>query len=434
MNAAVISNRSAVAVWVLAAAAFGLVMAAAFGRGGEAAWAEGLIMLAGACGITTASLSLPALPKPFLLAISLWAAFVLWTLVQSLPLPALANPFWGELRADFPEVGAGSIALDPYAVRMDALRLSAYAGMVALGLTLGGRGWAKIVLLACCLMVAAFAAAGIAMQAAEWPDAVPKVRHAADATFPFSNRNTYCVFAGIAVILAAAALAFGRNRAFRPTGRMTLVGILAVAGAGVVASHSRAGLAAVFAGTVVAVMLASPPRRLLVFALAGAGLVTLASLAGLTGARAQHLPEDLAIRLSVWESSAVVALQHLWLGLGNLDQALTMHPGDWGERHILRAHNIYLQTIAERGLPATLAAVAAIALVVLECVRNLRGPNRFAVAAALGVTVMFGLHGLVDFSLYSPLNAALLALLLGIAGALPPPSGSFTKPQLTNSQ
>ncbi|MGY9057992.1 MAG: hypothetical protein ACKVGZ_20795, partial [Alphaproteobacteria bacterium] len=58
--------------------------------------------------------------------------------------------------------------------------------------------------------------------------------------------------------------------------------------------------------------------------------------------------------------------------------------------------------------------LAALGFVLRQCTKSLADPAPTA-AVTLGVTAMFALHGLVDFSIQVPTNATILALLLGLA-------------------
>lgn len=416
-----------------------LLAAAALGRGGVAGWAEGLVLLAGAIGFAALAIKRPALPAALRAAAGLWLALAGWCWLQSLPLAGsflsdLTHPLWAEAAAVIPVAGGGSIALDPYAARSDALRLAAYAGLFALGLVLAREGRGRALMAAILLAGTLYCAAAMLLVPAQPSASLGKVRHAADAVFPFTSRNTFCAFAGAGLIVSLSLLASARRET-----RLLWLAAAAVCGAGVLASHSRAGLAATAAGLVVALVILHPGRRAALLALLlAAVLAAVAFLMTLTGQRLPGLPADFALRLAVWHASAEFAASHFWLGLGSLDQALQMAPGDWGGRHIMRAHNIYLQAIAERGFPATLAGLAAVLIAAVHALRGrCRQPEpaaRALPAAALGVLALFAGHGLVDFSLYAPVNAAVLAMLLGAACGSARPALPTAPPSATNAR
>jgi O-antigen ligase len=217
---------------------------------------------------------------------------------------------------------------------------------------------------------------------------------------------------------------------------------LGISLAAVTASHSRAGLIATIIGLAVAGLAGRPGKWSLLLLGGLLAAVCLAGILSLTDLRAASLPEDLGIGLAIWQARASIAQNHFWLGVGSLDQALQMQPGKWGDRHILRAHNIYLQTVAERGLPATTLPIAALALLLAQAITKLTRAappaTRTTAAITVGVCSLFAAHGVVDFSLYAPANAALLALMLGLAcgastPALPKPQGFATNAQNSDS-
>lgn len=418
--------------FIASAAALLLLTAATLGRGGEAGWAQGLVLLAGGLGLATAALTPMFPPRQLHAAALLWLLPIIGCWVQSLTLPAFAHPFWAEAAKALPGIGSGSIALDPYAAQSDALRLLAYGGFAALGLSLAACGQAQRATLAIAATIALFSLAALLLVPDQPGAAAGKVRHAADAAYPFTSRNTFCAFAGTGAVIAAANLAALPRRA-----TLWWLTVLAICTAALLASHSRAGLAATLIGLATAILIARPSRRTVPLAMAAAAILATASLLSLTGLRATALPDDLGIRTAIWQASAAIALDHLWLGLGSLDRALQMQPGDWGERHILRAHNIYLQAIAERGLPATIAALSAVALALAHSARGLRNrhpADRVRPAIAFSATALFASHGLVDFSLYAPTNAAILSLLLGMACATLPPALPRRQGFATNAQ
>jgi O-antigen ligase len=88
------------------------------------------------------------------------------------------------------------------------------------------------------------------------------------------------------------------------------------------------------------------------------------------------------------------------------------------------AHNDYLQILAEFGLIGFLLLAA---LLIRTLVRVFRatlgdGPQRYLAIACGGSLTAILLHSFVDFNLYIPANAMVLAWIAGVAEALPTPS------------
>ena len=131
--------------WLLPGMAFALVLASGFGHGGEILWGQGLVTLAGAVGlIGLATAQHCVCHRSLRLAAVAWALVVAWCIAQALPLGVAVHPSWVSARSILSDVGPGAIAIDPQATVDAAIRLAAYAGVFALGLTMArqpGGGW-----------------------------------------------------------------------------------------------------------------------------------------------------------------------------------------------------------------------------------------------------------------------------------------------------
>jgi O-antigen ligase len=80
-----------------------------------------------------------------------------------------------------------------------------------------------------------------------------------------------------------------------------------------------------------------------------------------------------------------------------------------------KAHNAYLETAIELGLPITLLLLFGILWIVVRCVRGISERSRDAhyPAIALGASVLLGLHSFVNFDIQIPAIAVCYAALLG---------------------
>jgi O-antigen ligase len=85
------------------------------------------------------------------------------------------------------------------------------------------------------------------------------------------------------------------------------------------------------------------------------------------------------------------------------------------------AHNDYLQYLAELGAPAFLAGLLFMLGIFRRAVRSAMNESsddrRYVALACAGSFAAIGMHSLVDFNLYIPANAMLLAWIAGIAAA-----------------
>ena len=84
-----------------------------------------------------------------------------------------------------------------------------------------------------------------------------------------------------------------------------------------------------------------------------------------------------------------------------------------------KAHNTYLETVLDLGLPAALVLFASILWMVWRCWQGLkeRSRDRHFVIVGLSVSFLVGLHALVDFSLQIPAVSIAYMFLMGIAVA-----------------
>ena len=87
--------------------------------------------------------------------------------------------------------------------------------------------------------------------------------------------------------------------------------------------------------------------------------------------------------------------------------------------HYDRAHNTWLENAFELGLPAALILYGAMFGIAMTCWRGVRRRHRDWVypAAGVGVSVLVGVHAVLDFSLQIPAVAMLYALVMGVACA-----------------
>ncbi len=406
---------SGTAAYALPALALALVMASAFAQGGETLDGQALVQIAGAAGFAALAVG-PAWrwSWPLQAAAAAWMLLVLWTLAQAAPLGIGAHPVWQAGQAVLGDPMPGSIALDPRATADAALRLTAYAGLFALGLVAAAPVNAWIA-----LGTAAIAATSlIAGDQQIGVTGLAKVRHWGDAAFPFANRNHFCVFAGIGGMAAAAALLALPERR-RRLATVLLSAALLTCLAGAFASHSRAGLAALAAGATVMLALTLPDRRALLTT-AVIGVAAAAVFAAGTIVRFETFAEAAALRLDIIGRAFNLSLDRPWLGTGSFELAFQSVLPAYPQGLVQSAHNILAESLVERGWPATAAAILSLLLVLGQCARSIAGggASRVRGATAIGVATMVLLHGMVDFSVHAPTIAALVAIMLGLGAGL----------------
>ena len=263
---------------------------------------------------------------------------------------------------------------------------------------------------------------------------------------PFVNRNH---FAGWMLLVLPLALAYFCGLIERGTkgvpatwrhrllwmgspegGRVVLLALaIAVMGLSLLASQSRSGLgsltlAVVIAAGWLAIRRGGTKRLALPFiGLALGGLLLLAwAGAGVALSRFSTAGSELGTRVSAWHDALRVigAFPLMGTGLNTYGSATLLYQTTSLSSHFQEAHNEYLQIAAEGGT----LLVAAVALCVWRLIATTR--RRFAAAdepslsrwvrvgAATGLMAI-GLQSLMEFSLQMPGNAALFAVVAGLA-------------------
>lgn len=402
------ADRALIALVLLAPLAFG-----AAPSWGWATLAVGVaaLLLANAVQPGPPATALPvwALAGAAALAVlALWQAFAAWP----------AHP----LRLDAAGGGVAvepAAALDPDAARAALVRLASYAGVAWLAARCAAARSTRPVLAAIVAAAALYAAYALAVRAAGLDGVLWLGRSAYDAASgPFISRGAFAAFCGLAMLAAVARVAGART----PWRRWALAAAWLLLAAALLASRSRAGLAAALAGHAVLLVLlvrqgALPRRAAVAAAVLLPGAVALAALATGLDSRMLAAPEDLAQRVAIWRVALAAAADRPWLGhgLGSFPDLFDLYRPDAVGRPARTAHSGPLEWAAEAGLPAALAWHALLAGLALRCLRAVRlGRRDPAPALAAAVMTLVAVQGAIDFAPQVPAVALLAALLLGL--------------------
>ncbi len=218
-------------------------------------------------------------------------------------------------------------------------------------------------------------------------------------------------------MLAAAAHWITRDD--HASGLWTAIGWAVMASA-LVASQSRAGLAAAFAAHLLLLALAARGRwldasRAALFAVALAGVAGLGALAAGLSGRLAELPTDLGHRLVIWQASLAAIAERPWTGhgLGAFPHLYELYRLPAAERPVASAHSLPLEWAAEAGVPGALAVLALwLGIAVALLGRVSRGSP--AVLAALPALAAMVLQGAVDPGPQVPGAAITAGLLVGL--------------------
>lgn len=385
---------------------------------------------------------------PVILSGVLILGIVAWMILQVLPSigPGLAHPGW----IYAPDgVGLGSISIDPDAGVYQLVRFSGYAGLfVAVLVAATDRKLADYLHQAMMVIVTCYAFYGLVAWVLEFETVAGfrPVAYVGDVTSTFVNRNSWATYANLGLVLIVARLAQDfeegpgsslRSRfvemfqTIKPPMLLKLLAFFIVATASIL-SDSRGGFlsAAVALPLMIIIVLAAVRPRasfiavsVLLVGIVGVWIVAASGegvLARLEQLDMQFDPGG-AGRLAAWTISMDLIGQRPWLGhgLGSF-QAVFQTSND--ERFSLLydlAHNTYIEHMLEIGIPATLVLYGAVAILFGLCLRGIfqRRRDRVYAVAAVGATLLVGLHALVDFSIQMPAIAMFYSAILAIGCA-----------------
>ncbi len=237
----------------------------------------------------------------------------------------------------------------------------------------------------------------------------------------FGTFNSPNALAGYLVLAGPLALAVGlcqTERLWRVLGWF----MVALMGAAVVLTQSRAGLLAFLIGVAVFGALALPGTPMRRARIAGAGFAGLAALVlAVPMVRERMLASfgaqnhSIMFRVHCWKAALASALERPLLGWGSGCYRIG-HLANAEVGYTMNAHHDALNTAAECGVLAAAAALAAVAAAIVCALRTQAGPAespvrlRLCQGAAAGLVGLL-LHGLIDCNwVQRPTLCALMAV------------------------
>ena len=380
-------------------------------------------------------------------------AVMLWTLIQALiPLKLLGNPVW-LMASDITGSSLSPvITLDRYKTLTSFMKFLSYGVVFWLSLQLGRKEEnARKIIYAIIFASIAYAIYGIAMHLSGvekvlWHE---KRMYAKNLTSVFINRNSYATYANIGIICT---LAFMIKKIFEHVGHkknkqyyLTIINNITDKGiyyifalllifAALLMTGSRAGLVcgliAIFGFFIISSFAGSSSKnRTLIFAIA---FIIISSLGFLVMAnsdavykRFSSIDEEISQRGKIYEQTIAATgdFPIYGSGLGTFEEVFTMYKGDSiGERMTARidlAHNTYLETMLEVGIPAFILLFTSIISCLIICFRGLvtRKRDNIYPAITLAVSIAVWLHAFFDFSIQMPAIAVTYAAILGVGVA-----------------
>ncbi len=361
----------------------------------------------------------------------------------------LSHPVWTMASHAFGGPSAAYISVDPQRTCAAIVVTLISVGAFVLSFELArDAGQARFLLQATIAIGSAYAVLGFAelflrTDVHSWLMADPKpvdVR----LTGPFINPNHFATLAGMGAIGAFGLLveALTRSVVWNRGGKILARTLLqAVSGANavwfaaallllsaVLLTQSRGGIAAFFVGIVVLVAAlvvkgggasgGSAPRWTLPITLlvviGVAGWIAAAPI--VERAQLQGAGDDSRAAIARATLKGIASAPFLGNGFGAFERYYPIYSDGTVVGDVDQAHNDYLETLADLGLPAGLAFIGAPAILALLCLRGSMTRNRDRIFPAIGVAVsaLVGTHALVDFSLQIPAVSVFFATLLGL--------------------
>lgn len=387
----------------------------------------------------------------------LFGAVLVWIILQWLPLPAgvLSHPIWLEASAVLGEPLPRRITIDPAATLVAFTSLLTYGAVFWLTVQLATRpDFAATARLALVAIGSAYAAYGLFafFGGTDWLLGQIGAPAQDALVSTFVNRNSFATFAGLS-LLAAASIFLERIRHIlalsRPLGqKIALLAEAIVLQSGWITAAvltialalfltaSRGGIMASLFALLALVLLQTQGRSgrgarrrslaLLLLVTVGIAL----TIGGTTFLeRMQLLAAEANLRSAIFTTTAAAIGSTPWAGtgFGTFAQAIEAYRANDPNLFAIwaKAHNTYLESALELGLPAAIALHASIFWLALIAFKGVGRRRRGRAFPALGVaaTLLVALHALVDFSLQIPAVAMLFAFMLGLAVAQSSPGG-----------
>ena len=376
---------------------------------------------------------------------------IVLVLLQIVPLPASFAPALGMRAADIRERAFLTISAAPYETVSHLLLLVTYLTAFYLGLVLCEEQKARKRLVFGLLTIGMFEAFyGLIQYLTGWQQIFTYVKkfYLQEATGTYINRNH---FAGLlemtlpfAVVLALQQISGLRRkisdepgRAKRILSRMEFpyfalwIFVAAVLFAALFFSRSRMGILSALVSLIAVLALAgagflSPRARVAVGASFLLGIISLAIWIGsdpvitrfeTLGDQYSHPGQD---RVSIWRDTLQLIRLHpvLGSGLGTFSVVYPSIQTAFLNNFVDHAHCDYLQIAVELGVPGTILVFGAILWILrLTVLDGKRGGEYDKVIsfACLGSITAILLHSLADFNLYIPANALVFAIILALA-------------------
>jgi O-antigen ligase len=266
----------------------------------------------------------------------------------------------------------------------------------------------------------------------------PQYGNRASGTFYNPNH-----LAGFLEMLLPLSLSFALVGRVKPVLRIFLLYASLVIVVGIAVTFSRGGLIAMALALVVFFLLLLRQRTHRIPALVTVGLVlvfgyTFAAKSDYVQRRFENIfkpgEDDTVSRQEIWRAAAQIWREHPWWGVGpaHFDYHFPAHrpPDPVLQARPIRAHNDYLNTLADWGIAGAAIITAAWVCLFLGVIKMWRFVRRddtavgsktsnrlaFVLGATVGLIAIL-LHSFADFNMHVPANAVLVVTLMAMLTA-----------------
>jgi len=382
--------------------------------------------------------------------IAAMAVVVAWSFAQTLSLSTSTSlsSFLSSATSTLAIPNTSRIAIDSEHALSALMRLLTYCGVFWLSVHLGRSvRYARALTLAIIVSALCVTAYGWMMEVTTRSCTVlfvEKVKTAPWCYFSgtFVNPNSYADLAAISALICLAIFQYRLLQAAKGApsqraawrARLMFVGgigalylaALFAALSGLILSGSRGGLVAFAIAALTTTMVVGAARRTSVVG----SIVTVALLVG--GAlimRGEEFARRFFALLEEGDSDRsglvhialeAIAVRPLtgW-GLGSFEALFPVFQPTSMALTYDKAHNVYLESAVELGIPAAALFFVAIGAIALRCLRGIRERHRDIQysAAAIGVALYLAVHSLVDFGIQMPAIATTFAAVMGLGWA-----------------
>lgn len=384
----------------------------------------------------------PVIPLLFLVSMA-WA----WLQTANWVPQSWHHPAWLLASETLGETVPGFISIAPEDTRVAIMRTLAYAVIFVLALQLGRdvklarRGMLWLFIAGVVFSIYGLLSYFGVLREFQW---YADDSYGRDVRATFVNRNHFATWVGLTLVcgigvffdrmsqipnypMLAMQQRQDRINRFLARAWLPLAGLILIVSA-LVSSHSRGGFAASLVACVVLLLLIDRRRQQVsnrVRAIIATVLVVSALAFWINSdillQRYDVSGMDAPGRTLVYGKVIQAISDNPWLGYGhgNFEDAFRLYRTEDISKLVNYAHNSYLESFFDLGIPAALCLVLAMFGLAWTCLRGVSTRQRDWIIPAVGVSasVLVGVHAMVDFSLQIPAVAILYACIMGLACA-----------------